>query len=135
MDFQHGDIFLFKNCKKPKICQIFTIWHTCSVELPETYDLDEYIEKINSAKTLDKDYDMAHYIATYDDWKIPYMTLSKHPNNHYRINYIRKTKEYSHRIALTLPHNVTFDMNAQIIALNCSIASKYGKEFMLIDKL
>lgn len=134
MEFQHSDIFVFKNCKKPRICQIFTIWHTCSIELPETYDLSEYVDKIKSSTTLDKDYDIVHHIATYDDWKIPYMTLSKHPNNHYRINYIRKTKEYNHHIGLSLPHNVPFDMNGHIIELNCNIARKYGTEFMLIDK-
>ena len=132
-------IFILKNCKKPRACQIYSAIHTHSIDLPANHDVltkADYDELIKDHQMTEDEYqDMEYFLKTYDDWKIPYMSLSKNPNKSYRLNYTRKTDKYKHHIGLTLPNEYEFSMNARIITLNCMIAEKYGKEFMLIHKL
>lgn len=137
--FEHCDIFILKNCKKPRACQIYSAIHTHSIDLPANHDVltkADYDELIKDHRMTEDEYqDMEYFLKTYDDWKIPYMSLSKNPNKSYRLNYTKKTDKYKHHIGLTLPNEYEFSMNARIITLNCMIAEKYGEEFMLIHKL
>jgi len=137
--FEHCDIFILKNCKKPRACQIYSAIHTSSIDLPTNYDVltkADYAELLEAKNPNESDYhDMEYFLKTYDDWKIPYMSLSKNPNKSYRLNYTKKTDKYKHHIGLTLPNDYEFSLNARIITLNCMISEKYGNEFMLIHKL
>lgn len=137
--FDHCDIFILQNCKRPRVCQIYSAIHTCSTDLPansESLVFSDYTDLLKIENITEDDYqDMEYFLKTYDDWKIPYMSLSKNPNKSYRLNYTKKTDKYKHHIGLTLPNDYKFSLNARIITLNCMIAEKYGKEFMLIRKL
>lgn len=137
--FEHCDIFILKNCKKPRACQIYSSIHTSSIDLPTNYDVltkADYAELLEAKNENESDYhNMEYFLETYDDWKIPYMSLSKNPNKSYRLNYTKKTDKYKHHIGLTLPKDYDFSLNARIITLNCMIAENYGEEFMLIHKL
>lgn len=136
--FEHGDIFILSNCKKPRVCQIYSALHTCSVDLPNNNCLTkaDCVELLQVENIKEDDcQDMEYFLSKYEDWKMPYMSLSKNPNKSYRLNYMKKTETYKHHIGITLPNDYEFSLNARIITLNCMIAQKYGKEFMLIHKL
>jgi hypothetical protein len=105
--------------------------NTSTFVLPERYDINTELEKVESDSIVDKEYSIEHYKNTYDNWKPDNISIINKDGKSVLL-YQRRTKDYKHSITVTLPAE-NFNINLQLIKMNSKIIEKYGKEFQILQ--
>lgn len=124
------NVYVNTTSKRPYLIKL-NASNTSSFVLPERYDINVELEKVDTGECLDVKACIEHYKNTYDDWKPDNISIINKDGKSVLL-YQKRTKEYKHSITVSLPAE-QFNINLQLIKMNSKIIDKYGKEFEILQ--
>lgn len=124
------NIYVNSTSKRPYVIKLNKN-NTSTMVLPERYDINTELERMNADSTLDTEHCIDHYKTIYDEWKPDNISIINKDGKSVLL-YQKRTKEYKHSITVTLPTE-QFNINLQLIKMNSKIVEKYGKEFGILQ--
>jgi len=126
-------MYISLKCKKPYLIMKIDI-DTFSMELPNSYNLQEQIDYFNKLENKNKDLylniDEVKEIL-YNGKKPDNISICLKDKKYYQLQYKLKTKEQRHDKAVTIQKE-NININLELIKMNDFIINRYGKEYGIL---